>query len=171
MKKPPSGDFFISGADRSRPSSLIILIQLSGRGSRARHHRTLRVLHRKVWIIVRAIARAGILGDSPGMSLIESRDPGLRKPFDSDLRPFMQEAILSDGFLLFRRRSESNRFMKVLQTSPFPLGYCAIRDSEYYNLYLTLPDPTGPDCAMCGSTYLNPFLAQQASKRLVAPFA
>ena len=41
------------------------------------------------------------------------------------------ESRPSGGFLSSRRRSESNRLMKVLQTSPFPLGYCAMREMEY----------------------------------------
>ena len=49
-----------------------------------------------------------------------------RFPFDS-ARRFKMLKPPKGGFVSVRRRSESNRLVKVLQTSPFPLGYGAIR--------------------------------------------
>ena len=46
--------------------------------------------------------------------------------YDSARRPIKtNEPPKEGGSFVFRRRAESNRRMKVLQTSPLPLGYGA----------------------------------------------
>lgn len=57
-----------------------------------------------------------------------------------------------------RRRAESNRGIKVLQTSPLPLGYGANRVSDYVNKFpLAASWRSQRHGAMCDSTNVNHF--------------
>lgn len=69
---------------------------------------------RIVWKILYVSATRGLQYDSA------------RRPIKNIKRPFR-------GVLYFRRRAESNRRMKVLQTSPLPLGYGAMCVSTFLN--------------------------------------
>jgi hypothetical protein len=53
----------------------------------------------------------------------------------SEILPFLtsRKPKVSPSRSSKRRRSDSNRCIKVLQTSPLPLGYGAIKRGRYYN--------------------------------------
>ena len=122
------GPFFRRRSDRSQGEALVALrgsgssLASLGRGNRSRRHPW------RLDCAPRSLNRA------------QHRAISLR------LRPapiVCEEPSLRMALRFCRRRSESDRLMKVLQTSPFPLGYGAIRDSEYSQCEATMARAAG----------------------------